>query len=499
VGLVAGGAPVRVTNDTNLELRPRWSPDGSRLAFGRLDETGRVDVWVVPALGGDARRILTSARFPAWSPDGRQLAYASGGVLWLSDATGANARAATRPEPSTDSTPITHSQPSWSHDGRSLAFVRRRDGPYSELALLDLATGVVRELTADGALAQSPAWSADDRFVYFCSSRGGALNVWKLSPSSGDLQRVTAGVGDDAEIDVSSDGHRLVFATYRSNKNLAEVSLRHGPAASPRWLTADLARGEHVPSYSPDGRQISYTSSLGGTERESIWVMDADGRNAKRIVADERVNVVQTWAGGDGDLVYFSRAPGIAWQAELRRVPVGGGAPERLALQPWSPSWGDVAADGRLLVRVAPSKAQIVDLDSRAATPAPDVGPDPSWSPDGRSIAYLVGGDDKAGLWTVTLEGTRRRWLEGWIPAYAWGPSGDLLAIVARPDCTGSLWRVALNGRRSLVLDRLVLVVDHQVELVTSSWFDVHPDDSRIAIEALESFEADITLIDSVR
>jgi len=51
VSLVSGGSPVRVTNDPNLELHPRWSPDGSRLAFGRVNEKGLVDVWIAQALG----------------------------------------------------------------------------------------------------------------------------------------------------------------------------------------------------------------------------------------------------------------------------------------------------------------------------------------------------------------------------------------------------------------------------------------------------------------
>jgi serine/threonine protein kinase len=111
VGLVSGGSPVRVTNDGNLEQRPRWSPDGSKLAFGRVNEKGLVDIWMVPALGGNARLIITNARYPAWSPDGRQIAYSSGGTLWLSDASGANPRAVTRSE-----LPVAHFQPAFSHD-----------------------------------------------------------------------------------------------------------------------------------------------------------------------------------------------------------------------------------------------------------------------------------------------------------------------------------------------------------------------------------------------
>jgi len=496
VGLVSGGSPVRVTNDANLELRPRWSPDGSRLAFGRVNEKGLVDIWVVPALGGDARRIIPNARQPTWSPDGRQIAYASGGTLWISDASGAHPRPVTRSE-----LPMAHYQPAFSHDGRSLAFLRRRDGPYAELAVAEVASGAVREVTHDRALALSPAWSPDDRFIYFCSSRGGTLNVWKIGASSGEARRITAGVGDDAEIDVANDGTRLVFSTYRANVNLAEVSLQGKSGAALRWLTTDSARGESFPRYSPDGRRIAYFSTRLGAEPESIWVMDADGRNPTRLVEDERVSVMPRWMPDGHSVVYLSRAAGPLMQGELRRIPLTGGAPEALAVTPWSSSWGDVGPDGRLIVRVSATSAEIVDPQTRQRVPLADVLGEPTWSYDGRRIAYVARpeeGDAVAGLWTGGLTGPRLRVVEGWVTWCAWTRSGDLYAVAAKPDLTGELWRVGPDGRKLRVLGGLPLALRPQTELVAYSRFDVHPGGSRIALEAFESVEADISMIENV-
>jgi len=494
VGLVSGGSPVRVTNDGNLEQRPRWSPDGSKLAFGRVNEKGLVDIWVVPALGGNARRIITNARYPAWSPDGRQIAYASGGVLWLSDASGANPRAVTRSE-----LPVAHFQPAFSHDGRSLAFLRRRDGPYAELAVVDVATGAVRELTHDRALAQSPAWSPDGRFVYFSSSRGGTLNIWKMSVASGEARLITAGVGEDSELDLARDGTRLVFSTYRANVNLGDARLQGPSLPALRWLTSDSARGEAYPRYSPDGRHIAYFTTQLGAERETIWVMDENGGNPTRLVDDERASVMPRWTPDSEKLVYLSRVPGIVLEGELRRIPITGGASEFLGVAPFTPLWGDVAPDGRLLVRVSATTAEMVDPRTRERVPVPGVMGEPRWSSDGR-IAYIVRpeeGDELAGLW-AGRPGEARRVLEGWVTFCTWTRAGDLLAVAAKPDIRGDLWRLSPDGRKARVLEGIPLTSRPQNELLAVSRFDVHPDGSRIVFEAFEYFEADISMIENV-
>jgi eukaryotic-like serine/threonine-protein kinase len=494
VGLVAGGSPVRVTNDGNLEQRPRWSPDGSKLAFGRVNEKGLVDIWVVPTLGGNARLIITNARYPAWSPDGRQIAYSSGGTLSLSDASGANPRAVTRSEQ-----PLAHFQPAFSHDGRSLAFLRRRDGPYAELAVVDVATGAVRELTHDRALAQSPAWSLDGRFIYFSSSRGGTLNIWKMSVASGEARLITAGAGEDTELDLARDGTRLVFSTYRANVNLGDARLQGPSLPALRWLTSDSARGEAYPRYSPDGRHIAYFTTKLGAERETIWVMDANGGNPTRLIDDERASVMPRWTPDSETLVYLSRIPGIVLEGELRRIPITGGAPESLGVAPFTALWGDVTPDGRLLVRVSATSAEIVDPRTRERVPVPGVMGEPRWSSDGR-IAYVVRpeeGDGLAGLW-AGRPGEARRVLEGWVTYCAWTRAGDLFAVAAKPDIRGELWRLSPDGRKVRVFEGIPLTSRPQNELLAGNRFDVHPDGSRIVFEAFEYFEADISMIENV-
>ena len=500
VGFVTGGALVRLTNDGNVEARPRWSPDGTKLLYARLNEAGLQDIWVTPAFPGTPRRVIASAFAPSWSADGRQIAYSSGNVIWTSDADGANVKQVTQAEPA----PIFHDQPAFDHTGRSVAFIRRRLGPRSELAVADLATGTIRDLTKDEALALSPAWSPDDRFIYFSSSRGGTLNIWRLTVASSELAQITAGQSDDAEVDLSKDGTRIVFASYRANTNLAEISLDSASLGVRKWLTKDLSRSETAPRYSPDGRRIAFFTNRSGAEREGIWVMEADGTNPTQLVEDNRrTNVYPRWSADGQHLIYYSRA---GWDSDqppdLRRIPIAGGAPEVLAIKPWFPywGWGDIDRDGRILYRTSPTTGEVLDLRTNRREAVPDLLGDPMWADDGKLYAYAARAEGpavsgKPGLWLAALGGQARQVFDGWVVWFAWDSHGNLLFIEGRPDLKGILWRLSPTGQRTVLLKEIAFF-KRPADGTWIARFDVHPDGRRIVVEGLENYESDIGMIE---
>jgi len=507
VGLVTGGGLIRLSNDPNLEAQPRWSPDGTKILFSRLNDTGLQDIWVTPAFPGAPRRLIQSALTPSWSADGRRIVYSDGKVIWVCDADGANPRVVTKADP----TPLFHYQPALSHNGDRMAFIRRRLGPRSELALVDLKTGSVRSLTSDDALALSPVWSPDDRFLYFSSSRGGTMNVWRVAVPTGELVQITAGQGDDIELDLSADGKRLIFATYRANTNLVEVTFDGSATGQRKWLTTDLARSETAPRYSPDGKKITYFSNRTGAERETIWVMDADGANAAALIDDGRTNIYPRWSSDQQTIYFYTRSPGVTVEvAQIRRVALAGGAPETLPMKPWFPfwGWGDVAQDGRFLLRTSETAGEWFDPRTNRREPVPDLPGDPFFSRDGQSYAFATrldgagaistdatGRELKPGLRIDSPGLGRRQVFEGWVVWFAWAANGDLLFIEGHPDLKGTLWRVTPAGGRTLVLKE----VPFFRRPFDGNWiarFDVHPDGRRIVVEGLESYEADIGMIE---
>ena len=507
VTLVTGGDPIRLSNDPNLEAQPRWSPDGTTILFSRLNETGLQDIWVTPAFPGTPRRLIQNALTPAWSADGRRIAYSASNVIWICDATGTNPRAVTKADPA----PLFQHQPAFSHSGRQVAFVRRRLGPRSELALADVETGVVRTLTSDEALALSPVWSSDDRFIYFSSSRGGTMNIWRMTVATGEAMQITAGQGDDTEVDVSADGKRLIFATYRANTNLAEISFDGSPTGQRKWLTKDVALSETAPRYSPDGRRIAYFTNRTGTAREDIWVMDADGGNVTKLFGDDQTNVYPRWSPDGQDIYFYTRYPGVLNQdAQLRRIALAGGAPETLPVKPYFPfwGWGDVARDGRFLFRTSDTTGEWFDPRTNRHDPVPDLPGDPSFSRDGLAYAFATrtdgqgtgktdaaGKELRPGLWIDTIGQGRRQVFEGWVVWFAWSGHGDLFFIEGHADLKSTLWRISPGGVRTLALKE-VPFFRRPFDGAWIARFDVHPDGRRIVVEGLESYEADIGMIE---
>ncbi len=501
VGLVTGGSLIRITNDSNLKARPRWSPDGSKIAYARLNENGLWDIWVVPALGGVPRRLIAGGTDPEFSPDGKRLAYAHSETLWLADATGSNPRAVTQQEEV-----ATHRQPAVSRDGRRLAFVRRGRGPRGELAVVEIGSGKVQELTHDWGLVLSPVWSPDDGHVYFASSRGGTVNIWKIAAAGGTPVQVTAGQGADAELDLSADGKRLVFSAYRENQNLAEVDLMKPGGQTLKWLTQDSARSATSPAYSPDGRRIAYFSSRQGAEVETIWVMEADGSDAVQLVDDGRINVYPQWTADGLGLVYTSRPRGaLSGETEVRRVPLTGAPPEPTGLTTVNPV-SAAAPDGRAL---------LMDRDGRAGWADPRT-KRVDWvnsacriypaligvARGGSSIACVSPLSDKgeaeAGLWVYPPGSSPRQVFRGWVAGFAWVNTEELIVLEGKPDLNGVVWRVWADGRPAT---RLPLILSIPYTFRTAQpfpRFDAHPDGRRLVISTHQVLEADIGMIENL-
>jgi Tol biopolymer transport system component len=515
VGLARGGSLVQITHDPNLESAPRWSPDGATLAYARLNHWGMWDVWEVPALGGTPRRVVLNAADPDWSPDGHSLAYLSmtDRGIWISGTSGENAHQAVPAFRRNTESHGVDTQPRFSPDGREIAFaVRGADGgPGGDLAVVDLASGKTRLIPLGKEMNISPAWSADGRFLYFASSRGGTINIWKVAATGGEAEQITAGEGDDADLDVSKDGKQIVFGTVREKIGINQLDLGAKPGQPKvKVLTTDPARNQLSPTYSPDGKHLAYFTNLKGlkgVENEAIWYSDADGANAAVLAQDARVNIFPAWTPDSESLVYSS-----IWNpdaVQIRRVALSGGAPQTLGtVTAWS--MYDVGQDGRVLFLGGKNQAKALDpRTGKTQTLGTLPGAEPwfpvLWSADEHSVAYMVrprkDDDPRAGLWVDDFQGAPRQLFRGWVIWFAHGPGNELYLLEGKPDLHGVLWKVSWDGKG---LQRTAWTVpllcndnyDH-TQIFTD--FGVSPDGHHLAFETNQVLEENIGMIENVR
>ena len=498
VGLLNGANPVKITDDPNLKNSPCWSPDGTEIAYARLNDSGIWDIWKVPALGGTSRRFVLNASDPAWSRDGRWLVYRTSttGALWLSDASGQNGRELTRAQNEV----FGNSGPRFSPDSRKVAYAASLGGPSGELEIVDIDSGKVRRLTHDAASGLSPAWSADGQSIYFASSRGGTLNIWKIAENGGKPEQITTGQGDDTQLDISADGKRIVFSTFRSNVNLAELDLGPGGQKSPRLLVNDLARSQYAPAYSPDGKHLAYFSTLKGVENEDIWLANSDGSDPVPLIQDSEPGIFPRWAPDSAHLVYVA----VQGRNEFRRISISGGAPQTL-LSNVVDFLPDVGSDGRVLFKGPRGEVQTLSSQNVQTLVTLPSEMNPAllrWSPDRQSIAFRVDpkeeGDARAGVWAFDRNGPPRQIFRGWVAWYVWGPGNKIYLIEAKPDAQGVLWKLDRSGRD---LTRIPVSIPLSFDywyVVPQTQFDISPDGHRLAFTAPQVLQANIGMLDNI-
>lgn len=510
VGLINGGNVVQLTDDPNLKTRPCWSPDGTEIAYARLNDSGIWDIWKVPALGGVPRRFILNAADPTWSRDGRSFAYRNSvtGAIWISDSFGQNGHELASARKPGATTGFWNSAPRFSPDGREVAFGSSLGGPYGELEVVNLDSGKVRQLTRDNALALSPVWSADGHFIYFASSRGGTLNIWKIAENGSQLEQITSGQGDDAQLDISDDGKRIVFSSFRTNVNVVQLDLDATGQQSAKLLIADAARDQFGPAYSPDGKHLAYFSNFKGVEREGIWLANPDGSNPVPLVQDQRINIFPRWTRDSKYLVYASYSSSSlegSSSTQYRRISISGGAPQTL-LNSAPDNTADVGSYGQLLFQGSHGQVQISappNIHTLITLPSDESASLLRWSPDDHSIAYIVEpmqeDDPHAGLWVYDRNKSPRQVFHGWITWYARGPKNEIYFIQGKPDLKGVLWKVNWGGQGLMRVPLSIPLSFHYWFDSPFTQFDISPDGRHLAFNTQEVLQANIGMLENIR
>ena len=264
----------RLTNNPHDDWDPSWSPDGKRIVFFS-NRDGHVmggiptfEIYVMDADGKNQQRLTNHPnddRSPSWSPDGKQIAFVSnrdghviGGIptfeIYVMAADGKNQQRLTENR---------HGDwnPSWSPDGKRIVFSSRRDGHFigdfgitEEIYVMDADGKNQQRLTENRQNDLLPSWSPNGERIAFASDEKGNFEnfeIYVMDANGGNQQRLTNNRGDDWNPSWSPDGERIAFMSKRNGN--AEIYVMDADGGNPQNLTnnphGDASPAWFVPAF----------------------------------------------------------------------------------------------------------------------------------------------------------------------------------------------------------------------------------------------------------
>lgn len=279
----------RLTNDLSGDTAPVWSPDGTLILYHSLRNRTQATLRVMRPDGSDSRQIAAIPRGVnslTWSPDGTRLLFSNGDIYSLAVDSAGSMTQLTRPGEGVNT------EPSWSPDGRTIAFISDRAGT-PDVYLLRSNDPRPLRLTDNRAWTQYLSWSPDGRLLLYTSTRDGNIAIFTLDvecilqrgPGAGCTTRLTSPSIENREPVWSPDGQRIAFTSLQDG-NL-EIYVMNADGSNPTRLTHS-PRVDWLPKWSPNGEYIAFLSSpnLEDGARNDIYIVRPDGTGLRQLTDD---------------------------------------------------------------------------------------------------------------------------------------------------------------------------------------------------------------------
>ena len=422
------------------------SPDGRTIAFDLLG-----DIYTMPIAGGTPTRIAEGLAWevqPRFSPDGRRIAFTSdrggGDNIWIMNLDGSDKRQVTK-----EDFRLTN-QPTWSKDGRFIVakkhFTTGRSLGTGEVWLYSVAGGGGVQLVkrASEKLQKElgePIYAADGKSIFYTrnvtpgpifeyaqDSNTDLFDIERYDLDTGEVTTAVTGLGGSVRPTPSPDGKSIAFVRRENAKSKLYVK--------------DLASGAERKVYDALDRDVQETWAVTGVYPNMSWTPDSKsvvfwaGGKIRRVDAD----------GGNGAVIPF--------RVDDTRGVIDGPHPQ-IAVSPdrfetKMPRWASVSPDGRTVVFETLGKLWTKPMAGGAAKRLTSGGDSvemfPTWSRDGRTIAYVDWTDAGLGeIRVVGAAGGKPRTVTSHAGHYArprFSPDGKTIAFESRGSegLTSALW-----------------------------------------------------------
>ena len=439
---INGGMARKLTSHNGYEVFPKFSPDGTEIAFtGQYD--GNTEVFKIPAAGGEPQRLTHTATLRrddigdrmglnnivmTWSPDGKQIIYRSrkqsfndfrGQLFTVPSSGGLSSEI-----PLTDGGFC-----SYSPDGNKLAFnwVFRefrtwkyyRGGMADDIRIYDLKTGKVEKVTDNPAQDIIPMWIGKE--IYFLSDRDRIMNLFAYDTETGETRKVTDFNDYDIKFPSHSDkhiafekgGYIYLFDVQTQQAEKLGIYIA-GDRPWARNERKDVSENISEASLAPNGERVVFSA------RGDIWSLPSKHGITYNLTATSGVNERDAKWSPDGKYIaYVSDATG---EFEIYMVPQdGSGKSEQLTdgsetyifSMEWSPDSKKILFHNKkrelCYVDIESKKVTVIEQSDRSTRFSYN------WSPDSKWVTYTRPQRDMTIIRLYNLESKKSYEVtEGW-------------------------------------------------------------------------------------
>ena len=381
----------------------------------------------------------------ALSPGGDTIAYDLLGRIWLMPVTGG------------EGTPITDPygnarQPSWSPDGKKIAFQAYWDGNWHIYTVNTDGSGL-KQMTSGDFDNREPHWSPDGTTLAFSSDRGGSYDIWTLQMVTEKLTAFTSGDGNEYGPAWSPDGSELAYIAetdQTSGFNSGRFQLVRRPIdADEETLLLNTTGTLSGASWSPDGSQLLVNEHEG--LKANLYKVDTsgDGFDTLSQKGEDVFPFRHSWTS-DSSLIYTSSGNFYLLDMDGQREVIPFSVKVALDRTPYVRKTRDfdssepqttkgivspaLSPDGKQVLFVALQDLWIRQEDGQLKQLTDDAYVQilPAWSPNGQRIAYSSDQDGEFGIWVMDLEKAASNKIlttGGSVSGMSWSPDGEEIAF----------------------------------------------------------------------
>lgn len=430
------GGIVFLTDASHEDTGALWVGE-NQIYFTRRVSNTRVETWRMNADGSDQRRADTEIKnlhLGRWSPDGKRVVFRKKDDknYYLADASGANEIVL----------PFVVGNMDWSPDGSQFVYQSVKNAlGNTEIFLYTLASGENVNLNNSNFGSADPSFSADGKQIAFVSWRDGNAEIYVMNADGSNVRRITNHPAFDNHPVFSPDGTQIAFQSNRENER-TEVYLQNLESDLPPVKISNFngETGIHPKCWSADGTQILFWTNQNG--KPQIVLSNVEPYPARLVLSDEKADLnFPRLAPGGKHLLYEARLADRRVELRLtdletkKTKTLFKTAPDYPSGYLLMPAWSPDATRIALTDKSGNSEIFIINADGtglRNLTNDPLGDSNPVFSPDGSEIIFARDFYGKMRLYRMDLNGGSQRRVtekEGYDQGAAFSPDGATLAF----------------------------------------------------------------------